>query len=57
MLPDGRELALSGSKHNITSVATKDSGLYKCKVSRGTERVFYSNYSNKIKLNVEGKVF
>ncbi|XP_076734865.1 cell adhesion molecule CEACAM5 isoform X2 [Maylandia zebra] len=50
---DGSKLDLSGSKYNITSVATKDSGSYKCKVSRGTERVFYSSYSNKIKLNVE----
>ncbi|XP_005755953.1 uncharacterized protein LOC102194249 [Pundamilia nyererei] len=53
VLPDGSELDLSVSKHNITSVATKDSGSYKCKVSRGTERVFDSSYSNKIKLSVE----
>lgn len=57
MLPDGSELDLSVSKHNITSVATKDSGSYKCKVSRGTERVFDSSYSNKIKLSVEGTFF
>lgn len=54
---DGSKLDLSGSKYNITSVATKDSGSYKCNVSRGTERVFYSSYSNKIKLNVEGTFF
>ncbi|XP_039904018.1 basement membrane-specific heparan sulfate proteoglycan core protein-like isoform X2 [Simochromis diagramma] len=38
VLPDGSELDLSVSNYNITSVATKDSGLYKCKVKRGTER-------------------
>lgn len=53
VLPDGSKLNLSVSNYNITSVATKDSGSYKCKVKRGTEKVFYSSYSNKIKLNVE----
>lgn len=57
VLPDGSKLNLSVSNYNITSVATKDSGSYKCKVSRGTEKVFYSSYSNKIKLNVEGTFF
>ncbi|XP_063320916.1 obscurin-like [Pelmatolapia mariae] len=49
VLPDGRELDYSGSKHNITSVTTKDSGSYKCKVKRGN--IFSSD--NKVKLNVE----
>ncbi|XP_026009156.1 hemicentin-1 [Astatotilapia calliptera] len=46
---DGSKLDLFGSKHNITSVATKDSGSYNCKVKRG--KVFDSD--NKIKLDVE----
>lgn len=50
---DGSKLDLSGSKYNITSVATKDSGSYKCKVKRG--KVFDSD--NKIKLDVEGTFF
>lgn len=50
---DGSKLDLSGSKHNITSVATKDSGSYNCKVKRG--KVFDSD--NKIKLDVEGTFF
>lgn len=50
VLPDGRVLDYSGSKHNITSVTTRDSGSYNCKVKRG--KVFDSD--NKVKLNVEG---
>lgn len=51
---DGKELGkVSGNNYNITSVTTKDSGLYKCKVKRG--KVFDSD--NKIKLNVEGTFF
>ncbi|XP_042083135.1 hemicentin-1 isoform X3 [Haplochromis burtoni] len=47
---DGKELGkVSGNNYNITSVTTKDSGLYKCKVKRG--KVFDSD--NKIKLDVE----
>lgn len=52
---DGKELGeVSGNNYNITSVATKDSGLYNCKVKRG--KVFLSN-GNQIKLNVEGTFF
>ncbi|CAI5647596.1 unnamed protein product [Oreochromis niloticus] len=47
---DDKELVLPGNNYNITSVTTKDSGSYKCKVSRGTE---ISKLSNIVKLKVE----
>lgn len=51
---DDKELVLPGNNYNITSVTTKDSGSYKCKVSRGTE---ISKLSNIVKLKVEGTFF
>lgn len=54
---DGKKLDLSGNNYNITSVTTKDSGLYKCTVSRGTEKKVFSSDSKTVELNVEGKVF
>ncbi|KAM6983048.1 cell adhesion molecule CEACAM5 [Tautogolabrus adspersus] len=49
---DNRPIDESGKNNNITSVATKNSGSYKCQVKRGREAVFRSDQSEAVKINI-----
>nr|XP_020490707.1 titin-like [Labrus bergylta] len=49
---DNSDIVESGNNHNITSVAIKNSGSYKCQVKRGSEEVFHSDRSEAVNINI-----
>ncbi|XP_062248266.1 titin [Platichthys flesus] len=50
---DGTPLPLqSGHNYNISSVVTKDTGLYTCQVKRGVDAILHSQQSQAVKLEV-----
>ncbi|KAK2851437.1 hypothetical protein Q5P01_007713 [Channa striata] len=50
---DSVKLAQSGNEYNISSVVTTSSGLYTCQIKRGKDKVFQSDTSEALRLNVE----
>nr|XP_033485460.1 titin isoform X2 [Epinephelus lanceolatus] len=51
---DGSLLTVPGNKYSISSVGSTNSGLYTCQVKRGTDRVFFTEGIQPIRLQVEG---
>lgn len=53
---DDSPLAESGNNYTITSVLTKNTGSYKCQTKRGSNKVFHSDQTQAVRLNIKGKL-